>query len=411
MDFSAIKTAGPLSGVRVLEFCQVAAGPFCGMLFADLGADVIKIEGQGGDSMRQWPPFNRGYSENFASLNRSKRSIVLNLKCSEERDLALALARRADIVLENNRPQVMERLGLGYSALAEIKPDLVYCSISAYGQTGPRATEGGFDLTIQGVAGVMSVTGEPGAPPVKCGVPISDFTAGLYAAYAALAALFDARRTGKGAHIDVPMMGATLGVSALQTSQYFGSGIDPEPLGSAHPRNAPYQAFRAKDGYFVMAAGNDKLWLSVCEITGLTQLPADPRFKAQIDRAANQRALKDLLEAVFLTQPVSHWLRLLAAAGVPSGPINSISQALADPQVEHAGWVSQLKLPGGGVTRTFGWPVGISGWVGPDIRSPPALDEHGADIRAELRAGSDNNDAEGMDRANGRKASDIRRSS
>ncbi|WP_283807828.1 CaiB/BaiF CoA transferase family protein [Bradyrhizobium mercantei] len=401
MDCSIVKAAGPLSGIRVLEFCQVAAGPFCGMLFADLGADVIKIEGQGGDSMRQWPPFNHGYSENFASLNRSKRSIVLNLKSPEERDLALKLVRDADIVLENNRPKVMERLGLGYAALAEIKPDLVYCSISAFGQTGPRATEGGFDLTIQGVAGVMSVTGEPGAPPVKCGVPISDFTAGLYAAYAALAALFDARRTGKGAHIDVPMMGVTLGVSALQTSQYFGSGIDPGPLGSAHPRNAPYQAFEAGDGYFVMAAGNDKLWISVCEITGLTRLASDSRFKTQLDRATNQRALKDLIEVVFRTQPVAHWLRLLAAAGVPSGPINSISQALADPQVAHAGWVSQLELPGGGVTRTFGWPVGISGWVGPDIRSPPALDEHGADIRAELLASARRSNAVEADKANG----------
>lgn len=379
-----LQTSGPLIGLKVLEFCQVAAGPFCGMLFADLGADVIKVEGKDGDSMRQWPPYNQGYSENFASLNRSKRSIVLDLKDENDRAVALELMRDADLIIENNRPGVMDRLGLGYEAVRAIKPEIVYCSISAYGQTGPRAREGGFDLTVQGIAGVMSVTGEPGGPPAKCGVPISDFTAGLYAAYSAIAVLYEARRTGTGAHVDVPMMGVTLGVSALQTSQYFGTGVDPQPLGSAHPRNAPYQAFQAKDGYFVMAAGNDKLWNSVCRITGLTDLLADPRFGTQLDRAANQVALKDLLEEVFRRESVSVWLERLAGQGVPSGPINTTSQALADPQVEHAGWISELDLPGGGRTRTFGWPVAISGRARPDIRRPPALDEHGAAIRAAL---------------------------
>lgn len=376
---------GPLSGIRVLEFCQVAAGPFCGLLFADLGADVIKIEGLTGDSMRQWPPFNRGYSENFASLNRSKRSIALNLKDPADLEVALELVRTADILIENNRPGAMARLGLGYERVSALRPQLVYCSISAYGQSGPRAAEGGFDLTIQGVAGVMSVTGEPGRPPVKCGVPISDFSAGLYAAFSALAMVLEARRSGRGAHVDVPMMGVTLGVSALQTSQYFGTGRDPEPLGSAHPRNAPYQAFAAADGYFVMAAGNDKLWASVCRIVARPDLLADPRFQSQLDRATNQTALKDILEAEFARAGVADWLARLAEAGVPSGPINSISQALADPQVEQAGWVEPLELPGGGRTRTFGPPVGLSGRPKIPLRSPPALDADGAEIRASLK--------------------------
>lgn len=375
---------GPLSGLRVLEFCQVAAGPFCGMLFADMGADVIKIESQAGDSMRQWPPFNNGYSENFASLNRNKRSIALDLKTVEDRDIAVKLAKSADIIIENNRPGVMKRLGLDYETLSAEQPALVYCSISAFGQSGPRVLQGGFDLTIQGIAGVMGVTGEKGQPPVKCGVPISDFTAGLYGAYSALALVMEARRTGKGAHVDVPMMGATLGVSALQTSQYFGTGEDPEPLGSAHPRNAPYQAFEAKDGYFVMAAGNDKLWALVCEIVGRPELVSDPRFVRQIDRATNQVVLKDLLEEEFAKVTVDVWLERLAAAGVPSGPINSISGALADPQVEHFGWVSELELPGGGRTRTFGPPVSIVGRGKSELRRPPDLDEHGTSIRADL---------------------------
>lgn len=382
--------AGPLSGIRVLEFCQVAAGPFCGMLFADMGADVIKIESRTGDSMRQWPPFTAGYSENFASLNRSKRSIALDLKDPADLDVALDLVRTADIVIENNRPGVMQRLGLGYERLSELRPPLVYCSISAYGQTGPRASEGGFDLTIQGMAGVMGVTGEPGRPPVKCGVPISDFTAGLYAAYTALAMVFEARRTGQGVHVDVPMMGTTLGVSALQTSQYFGTGLDPEPLGSAHPRNAPYQAFAASDGYFVMAAGNDKLWATVCKIVKRPDLLEDPRFTKQHDRATHQVQLKELLEKEFANESVAVWLKRFGEAGVPSAPINSISQALLDPQVGHAGWVKPLSLPGGGKTHTFGPPVILSGRPDMDLRQPPALDEHGSEIRVSLQQNAQN---------------------
>jgi crotonobetainyl-CoA:carnitine CoA-transferase CaiB-like acyl-CoA transferase len=371
----------PLAGVRVLEFCQVAAGPFCGMLLADQGAEVIKVESAGGDSMRQWPPFNNGYSENFASVNRSKKSIVLDLKDPADLAVARSLVETSDVLLENNRPGVMKRLGLDYETLRAIRPSLVYCSISAFGQTGPRASEGGFDLTIQGMAGVMDVTGEPGHAPVKCGVPISDFSAGLYAAFSIATALLDARSTGRGTHVDVSMMGSTLGVSALQTSQFFGTGKDPVRMGSAHPRNAPYQAFAASDGYFVMAAGNDKLWQSVCHIVGLPELISDPMFLTQLDRAANQVALKDLLEKEFTRGSVADWTRRFSAAGIPCGPINSISQALDDVQVHHAGWVHELDLPGGGRTRTFGPPVRFSGKPAPTLGPPPALDEHGAAIR------------------------------
>lgn len=385
IDITDSNYRGPLTGKRVLEFCQVAAGPFCGMLFADMGADVIKIEGPAGDGMRNWPPFNEGYSENFASLNRSKRSIALDLKKPADVEVALELVKTADILIENNRPGAMKRLGLDYDALAVLRPQLVYCSISAYGHSGPRASEGGFDLTIQGISGVMGVTGEPGRPPVKCGVPISDFTAGLYAAYSALAMLTEANITGVGGHVDVPMMGTTLGVSALQTSQYFGTGLDPEALGSAHPRNAPYQAFAASDGYFVMAAGNNKLWASVCDAVKRTDLLKDPRFTDQIDRATHQVELKDILEHEFAKGTVANWLTQLGEAGVPSAPINKISQALADPQVIHAGWVTPVSLPGGGQSQTFGPPVALSGRPKVDINSPPGLDQHGDEIRAMLR--------------------------
>ena len=275
----------PLDGVRVIEFCNVAAGPFCGMLLADLGADVIKVEHpDGGDTMRAWPPITEGYSENFASLNRNKRSVTLDLKQPEARQQARGLVLDADVLIENNRPGVMSRLGLGYEALQRDKPSLVYCSISAFGQEGPRSGEGGFDLTIQAMSGIMSVTGEPDGAPVKCGVPVSDFCAGLYAAYAIAAVLMRVRNGGAGEYIDVSMLGASLGIAALQTSEYFGTGRDPKKLGSAHPRNAPYQAFKAKDGYFAMAAGNDGLWRATCEALGRGDLSCRPSLCD--DRAA-----------------------------------------------------------------------------------------------------------------------------
>ncbi|MCX7891406.1 MAG: CoA transferase [Burkholderiales bacterium] len=382
----------PLSGIRVVEFGQVAAGPFCGMLLADMGADVIKVESPEGDGLRAWPPHTKnpaapdapGFSENFASVNRNKRSVVLDLRDAPARAAARRLALSADVVLENFRPGVLAKLGLGYEALAKEKPALVYCSISAFGQAGPRAQEGGFDLTIQAIGGVMSVTGEPGGRPVKCGVPLSDFSAGLYAAFAIVSALRKAGRDGLGQHIDVAMLGATLGIAALQTSEYFGTGRDPVKLGSAHPRNAPYQAFRAGDGDFAMAAGNDRLWLAVCDALGRADLAADPRFATTALRAKNQEALRDLLEAEFAGRTVADLLSLFAARGVPCAPINTYSQVLADPQVADMGWVRPLELPNGAHTLTFVSPLRMSRETFGVYRRPPALGEHTAEVLAEL---------------------------
>ena len=258
----------PLAGVKVVEFCQIASGPFTGMLLADYGAQVVKIEPPEGDAMRTWPPLSAGYSENFASLNRGKQSIALDLKHPDGLDMARRLALQADVLVENSRPGAMQRLGLGWDWFAPRKPSLVYCSISAFGQDGPRGAEGGFDVTIQAAAGVMSVTGEPGGAPVKAGVPLADFASGLYAAFTIAAVLARVRAGGAGAHIDVPMFGATLGISALQTSEFFGTGRNPRKLGSAHPRNAPYQAYAAREGWFVIAAGNNRLWQQVCAVVG-----------------------------------------------------------------------------------------------------------------------------------------------
>ncbi|MFY3138107.1 CaiB/BaiF CoA transferase family protein [Achromobacter xylosoxidans] len=375
-----------LAGITVLEICNVAAGPFCGMLLADMGADVIKLENpEGGDTLRSWPPLSQGYSENFASLNRNKRSVTLNLKDPADLALARELATGVDVLIENNRPGVMDRLGLGYAALREANPRLVYCSISAYGQSGPRAQEGGFDLTIQAMSGLMSVTGEAGGEPVKCGVPVADFSAGLYGAFAIVSALRAAQACGQGTHIDVPMLGATLGIAALQTSEFFGSGRDPVKLGSAHPRNAPYQAFRCKDGHFGMAAGNNALWKSVCATVGREDLLADPRFTDTSARARNQDALREILEAIFADADAPTWLARFRAAGVPCAPINTYSEVLADPQVEHMGWVQALELPNGVRTCTFGLPVRFDGQTAALRRPPPALGEHNDAVLGPLR--------------------------
>jgi crotonobetainyl-CoA:carnitine CoA-transferase CaiB-like acyl-CoA transferase len=363
----------PLAGVKVVEFCQVLAGPYCGMLLADMGAEVIKVEPPEGDMMRQWPPITEGFSENFASINRNKRSVVLDLKNPTHKAAARSLILSADVVLENNRPGVMDRLGLGYESFAKEKPGLVYCSISAFGQSGPRSAEGGFDVTVQAMSGIMSVTGEPDGAPVKCGVPVSDTGTGLYAAFSIVSVLRRVAGGGAGAHIDASMLGCSLGMAALQTSEYFGTGRDPKKLGSAHPRNAPYQAFKASDGHFVIAAGNNKLWEAVTQVVGRPDLLDDARFKTTLLRAEHQVALKDLLEFEFAKQGVDHWLAAFEKAGVPQGRINTYSQILSDPQVQHMGWIEEMELPSGVKTRTFGMPVKISGTDLRKRRDPPAL--------------------------------------
>ena len=367
-----------LAGIKVVEFCQIAAGPFCGMLLADYGAEVTKIEPPDGDGLRQWPPITDGYSENFASLNRGKRSLALDLKQPADLERARALVMAADVMVENSRPGALRRLGLGWDWFGPRKPSLVYCSISAFGQSGPKATAGGFDVTIQAASGVMSVTGEPGGAPVKCGVPIADFTAGLYAAFSIAAMVARVRNGGPGGHIDVPMFATTLAIAALQTSEYFGTGRNPQKLGSAHPRNAPYQAFKARDGWFVIAAGNNRLWAAVCDVVGTPELLDDERFLTPTLRAANQLALKALLEQRFAHADAAEWLARFEAAGVPNAPINDYAQALADPQAQHLQLVQPLALPSGRTTRTVACPVWIDGApVAIDRRLPQLGDAGG----------------------------------
>lgn len=369
----------------MLEFGQIAAGPFAGSLLADLGADVVKVERpDGGDGMRVWPPISKtsqgSYSENFASVNRNKRSITADMKSAKDLAHLKALAAKADILLENFRPGVLDRLGLGYEALAALNPGLVYCSISGYGQEGPYAQKGAFDVTVQAMSGLMSVTGEEGAPPVKAGVPVGDFGAGLYAVVCILAAVHKRHATGLGARIDCSMLGGLLGMAALQTSEFFGTGQVPKRLGSAHPRNAPYKAFKASDDYFVIAAGNDKLWQTVCELVGLPELAEAPDFKTQLDRARNQTKMNTYLDPVFVQKSASEWLVLFDKAGVPCAPINNYADILSDPHVKAMQWVQPIDLPNGATTQTVAFPMRLEGVDLLQIKAPPHLGEHNDEV-------------------------------
>lgn len=377
----------PLAGLRVLEFAQIAAGPFAGSLLADLGADVVKIERpDGGDGMRGWPPLHAGengadsFSGNFSSLNRNKRSVTLDIKNKADVERLYGLVEKADIFVENFRPGALVRAGLGYQQLNERNPRLVYCSMTGYGQTGPYAQRGAFDVTVQAISGVMSVTGEPDGPPVKCGVPVGDFVTGLYAAFTILAATMRARQTGQGAHIDCSILGSLLGTSALQTSEYFGTGNPPRRLGSAHPRNAPYAGFDAADKPFTIAAGNDKLWRDTCAVLGRPDLPSDPRFATQSLRARNQDELAAILQPIFRTRTAAEWIADFDARGIPCAPINNFAEILADPHVREMGWVQPMTMPNESTAETVGFPIGISDFAFEITRTPPRLGEHNEEV-------------------------------
>ncbi|HEX3170327.1 MAG TPA: CaiB/BaiF CoA-transferase family protein [Burkholderiales bacterium] len=384
---------GPLAGLKILEFGQIAAGPFAGSLLADLGADVVKVEKpDGGDDMRRWPPMSAGpdgpdYSENFASVNRNKRSIAVDLKDAAQVARLRKLCEQADAIIENFRPGVLDRLGLDYKTLSAVSPKLVYCSINGYGHTGPYASKGAFDATVQGMSGLMSVTGESAGPPVKAGVPVGDFGAGLYGAFCVTAAILQAKQTGRGAFIDCSMLAGLLGIAALQTSEYFGTGKTPRRLGSAHPRSAPYQGYQASDAPFMIAAGNDKLWIDVCEAVGVPELKDDPRFATNTLRAKNQQALEQILQPVFSTRTKAEWLAEFDRRGVPCAPINTYPEILNDPHVQFNQLVRDMTLPNGKQTKTVAFPMKISGYEFSVYRHPPELGEHNDEVYAEWLAG------------------------
>lgn len=379
----------PLSGVKVIELGQIAAGPFTGMLLADLGADVVKVERPvGGDSMRSWPPISendlgKSYSGNFASLNRNKRSITIDFKDEGELNTLKLLCSEADILIENYRPGVLKKYGLDYKSLKKVNSKIVYCSISGFGQNGPYSHKGAFDVTIQAISGLMSVTGEEYGSPVKSGVPVGDFVTALYAAYSIMVGLYKVDDTNEGTYIDCSMLGSLLGISALQTSEFYGTGNSPKRLGSAHPRNAPYQAYEASDKPFVIAAGNDKLWGEVCTIVGQPDLNKDEKFRSQLLRAKYQKELTAILQPIFSTRKAEEWLVDFDNNGVPCAPINTFKEILSDEHVTQMGLINDIQLPNGNKIKDVGFPIKMSNYKYNVYRRPPALGEHNNEVFSE----------------------------
>jgi len=379
---------GALAGVRVVDVTQVMAGPFCAMQLCDMGADVIKVEPPEGDSTRRMAGAVGTESASFNAVNRGKRGIVLDLKAPIGRDALVRLIRRSDIVIENYRPGVMRGLGLDYETLAADHPALIYASISGYGQTGPDAGKGGFDLVAQGVTGLMSVTGEPDGAPIKIGVPVTDLGAALFALGAILAALYHRTQTGRGQYIDTSLVDAGVALSVWEATEYFsGQGI-PQPMGTAHRMSAPYQAIRCADGAITLAAANDRLFLRLCDLLDHPEWADDARFTSDTARVANREALARAIEAVTTQKPRGHWLYLFEANGVPCGPINNYEQVFADPHIRARGLVLETEHPRLGTIRTLGAPVKMS--LTPPLagRRAPLLGEHTEEVLGELGYGA-----------------------
>ena len=377
----------PLQGVTVLDCTQIAAGPFCSLLLGDMGADVIKIEKpDGGDYARKLgPPFISGRAAAFLAINRNKRSLALDLRAENGRDVFMRLVEHADVVVENFRPGSMERLGLGYREIRAAKPSIIYCSISGFGQTGPYRERGGFDLVAQGMSGLMSVTGIPGGPPVKVGVPIADLNAGIYAAYGILTAYIYRLRTGKGQMVDTSLLEAGMAYTFWESASYFATGEVPGPLGSAHRLSAPYQALRTKDGYINVGGGTQPTWEGLCRAVGVDHLLSDPRFATSGDRKAREQELANLLEETFSRETTQHWMEVLGAAGVPAGPINDLEQVYSDPHVRDREMMVELDDPELGRLKNIGIPVKLSLTPGRIRRRAPDLGEHTGEVLLEAR--------------------------
>jgi len=374
------RRSGALAGLRVIDLTQVMAGPFCTMLLADLGADVIKIEPPQGDSTRTMPGAVGTDSPSFNAVNRGKRSVVVNLKTQDGVDVVRTLARTADVFVENYRPGVMQSLGLDYTSLSATNPRLIYASISGYGQTGPQRSKGGFDLVAQGVSGIMSVTGEPGGAPVKSGIPLTDLGAGLFATIGILAALEHRHNTGRGQQVDTSLLDAGVGLSVWEATQYFsGRGI-PERLGSAHRMSAPYQAFRCADGYITIGGANDRTFHRICDVLGHPEWRSMQEFLTDGMRIRNRADLAARIEAITSTEPRAHWLELFDANNIPCGPINDYSQVFEDPQVVARELVVDVEHPTLGAIRALGSPIKLSA-TPPDVkRRAPLLGEHTEEV-------------------------------
>jgi crotonobetainyl-CoA:carnitine CoA-transferase CaiB-like acyl-CoA transferase len=386
---------GPLAGMRVLELAQIMAGPTCGMMLADMGADVIKVEKlPGGDDARGYrEPRVNGVSAPFMILNRNKRGIALNLKHPKGREVLLTMVKEADVLTENYRRGTLERLGLGYDTLKEINPGLIYCSVSGYGRDGPYADKGGFDLIAQGFSGLMSVTGEPGRPPAKTGNSIADINAGILAVTGILAAYAHKLKTGQGQVVETSLMEAALQQTYWHAAIYFATGDSSGPTGSAHLLAAPYQAFQASDGWINIGGANQANWERIADVLGHPEWRDDPRFRDNSARMANLSALTDAMAEVLRTRTREEWTAAFDAAGVPVGPVHTIAEALNHPQVQARGMVVEVEHPQAGKTKALGCPLHFSATPTSVRRHAPMLGEHSRELLREYGYGDEEIDA------------------
>jgi len=381
----------PLSGLKVLDCSQILAGPYCAMLLADMGADVIKIEKPNGgdDARRMGPPFIKGESAAFLMINRNKRSLCLNLKSDAGIDVFLRLAAEVDVLVENFRPGGMEKLGLGYEKLSGVNPGLIYCKISGFGTTGPYRKRGGFDLVAQGMSGLMSVTGHAGHPPVKVGVPITDINAAMYACYGVLCAAVHRMKTGEGQLVDTSLLEGGIAYTLWESAIFFASGKVPVPEGSRHRLSAPYQAFATRNGYITVGAANQANWEKMAQAIGREDLLQDERFGSNPARMVNLDALEKVLEKTFRTQTTEHWLQSLLAAGVPCGPINDMKQVYDDPHVQERNMAVECDHPVVGQVKHIGIPVKLSRTPGEVAHAAPTLGQHTDEVLREFSFGGD----------------------
>jgi crotonobetainyl-CoA:carnitine CoA-transferase CaiB-like acyl-CoA transferase len=374
-----------LAGLRVLELTQVMAGPFCGQVLADLGADVVKIEPPEGDSTRRSLGFRMRGEDTaaFLAVNRNKRSVVLDLKGDSDREAFHGLVRGADVVLENYKPGTAARLGADWETLRGLNERLIYASVSGFGQTGPYALRPGYDLIAQGLSGVMSVTGEPGGEPVKCGIPIGDLSAGLFCAVAILSAVIARERTGRGQRIDTSLFEGALALSIWETAELWATGQVPGPLGSAHRLTAPYQALRTRDGWLTVGGNTPRLWQRLCAAIGRSDLVEDPRFSSNDVRMAHRAELEAALEEALASRDTGEWVDVLTEAGVPCGPIHDYRQVFDDPHTRAREMEVEVEHPVEGTIRALGIPVKLSDTPGSIRRSAPLLGEHTDEVLRE----------------------------
>lgn len=376
----------PLKGIRVLDLSRVLAGPFCSMTLSDLGAEVIKVEIPGrGDDTRAYPPFVNGESSYFMSINRGKKSITLNLKSEEAREAFHRIAEKCDVILENYRPGVTTRLGVDYETLKEVNPRLIYCSISSFGQTGPYSQWPGYDLIIQGMGGLMGITGAPGEPPVRIGVAITDIGAGMWAVIAILSALRAREKTGRGQYLDVSMIDCSVSWMTYMAGYYFATGKVAPKMGSAHPSIVPYQAFEAGDGKGILvAAGNDRLFGMLCDVLGLKGMSEDPLYVMNEDRVTNRGILIPLLQEEFSKRPRDEWLEAFRSIGFPSAPVYSMDEIFADEQVLHRGMLVEMDHPKAGRIKQVGPALKFSESRCEVGLPPPGLGAHTDEVLEEI---------------------------